>query len=36
MTLPNDPRVRAQHVRPQALADYDQLQPPEPRDDDPV
>lgn len=36
-TLPDDPRVRAQAVRPHALADYDRLQTPqEPRDDDPA
>ncbi len=33
LTLPDDPRVREQVVRPQALADYDQLSP-EARDDD--
>ena len=35
LTLPDDPRVRDQVVRPQALADYDQLNPrSEPHDDD--
>jgi hypothetical protein len=35
LTLPDDPRVREQVVRPQALADYDRLNPrPEARDDD--
>ena len=35
LSLPDDPRVRDQVVRPQALADYDQLNTrPEPRDDD--
>jgi hypothetical protein len=34
LTLPEDPRVRDAAVRPQALADYDQLNTrPEPRDD---
>ena len=33
LTLPDDPRVRDQAVRPHALADYDQLSP-ETRDDD--
>ena len=33
LTLPDDPRVRDQAVRPHALADYDQLRP-ETRDDD--
>jgi hypothetical protein len=33
LTLPDDPRVREQVVRPQALADYDRLSP-EARDDD--
>jgi transposase len=37
LTLPDDPRVRDQVVRPQALADYDQLNTrPEVRDDDPA
>ena len=35
LTLPDDPRVREQTVRPHALADYDQLRP-ETRDDEPV
>ena len=26
LALPDDPRLRAQHVRPHNLADYDQLQ----------
>ena len=35
LTLPDDPRVRDQAVRPHALADYDQLNTgPEPHDDD--
>lgn len=33
LSLPDDPRVRDQAVRPHALADYDQLSP-EPHDDD--
>jgi hypothetical protein len=35
LSLPDDPRVRNQVVRPQALADYDQLNTrPESHDDD--
>lgn len=37
LTLPDDPRVRDQVVRPQALADYDHLHTaPEPHDADPA